>query len=241
MGKVIVIGQGGHSKVISDIIQCLPHITLLGYLDDKYSSLSIGDQLYYGPISEAKKILSLYNEVQFIIGIGNNFVRKIIVEKLGLPTDRYFTLVHPSAIISPSAVIGPGSVIMPHSVINADSYIGKHVIVNTSAIIEHDNEIEDYVHLSPNVTLTGQVMVKEGSHIGSSATIIPSKQVGEWSVIGAGATVINNIPPFSLAVGTPARIIKKEGDALYANSTKADTLISTTHERQGDDLHTGSI
>ncbi len=208
--NIAIIGQGGHSKVITDLISLHNDHSIVGYFDDKHIDLTVKDNTYFGSILMVKEIKKLIKDLKIIIAIGNNKIRKTIIERLDLPNESYLSIIHPSAIISPSAKIGTGTVVMAKSVIQADAVIGRHSIINTNSVIEHDNRIGDFVHVSPNVTLTGSVQVEHGVHIGAGATVIPNTNIGEWSIIGAGASVINNIPPFCTAVGVPAKIKMKK-------------------------------
>ncbi|MCE7792510.1 acetyltransferase [Salipaludibacillus sp. CUR1] len=207
--KVMIIGHGGHSKVITDVIKTNPHLELAGYLDDKYDQITYRNGLYYGPVLLASQFIKRLS-VRLIIGIGNNEVRQKVAQKLNIPPEFYMTLAHRSAVISSSASIGSGTVVMANAVINADSQVGSHCIINTGAVVEHDNVLGDFVHISPNATLAGAVKINEGAHVGAGVTVIPGKKVGEWSVIGAGATVITNIPSHCTAVGVPAKMKVKE-------------------------------
>lgn len=206
---LVVIGEGGHSKVIRELIRSKSDYKIIAILDDKYDELTIINDIYIGPISSAHLLLNQMNHLKFVIAIGNNEVRKLIVSKLGLPKENYISLIHNTAIISTSASIGHGTVIMAGTIVNADAVIGNHAIINSGAIVEHDNQIGDYVHVAPKATLTGSVIAEEGAMIGAGATVIPGKKVGEWAVIGAGATVISDVPPYSTVVGTPARMIAR--------------------------------
>ncbi|MCV9884807.1 acetyltransferase [Metabacillus halosaccharovorans] len=201
----VIIGNGGHSKVVKDILLLNKNIQIVGYLDDKFVEYLIEDEIFYGPISAYQFLIDKFDEIKFIIAIGHNQTRKQIVNKLNLDEKLYMTPVHPSAIISPSARIGIGTVVMANTVINADAVIGEHVIVNTGSIIEHESRVNDFAHISPNATLTGCVQLGEGVHIGAGATLVPNVEVGEWSTIGAGSTVINPIPSNTTAVGIPAK------------------------------------
>jgi acetyltransferase EpsM len=207
--KIAVMGRGGHSKVIQDLITLNGECEIVAYLDDQYKELKRESNLFTGPVSMAKALRDHFEEVKFVIAIGNNAIRKRIAHTTGIPIDQYATLIHPSANISPNAKLGYGTVIMAHTVINSDVFIGNHAIVNTCSVIEHDSRIGHFVHISPNATLTGSVHVGEGAHIGAGATIIPNTDIGAWSVIGAGAAVINAIPPYSTAVGVPAMVKKQ--------------------------------
>jgi serine acetyltransferase len=86
--------------------------------------------------------------------------------------------------------------------------VKSNCIINTAAVIEHDCVIEDYVHISPNVTICGHVKIGKGTHVGAAAVIIPGIKIGAWCTIGAGAVVIRDIPDGATVVGNPGRIIK---------------------------------
>lgn len=206
MIEIVIVGDGGHSKVVQEVIAALKEYKIIAVLDDKYSSAQKKGCLLYGPLSLSHTVIKRGNRKVFV-AIGDNRTRLRIVERLGLSNDQYVSLVHPSSIVSCSATIGVGTVVMPNCVIQPHAKIGNHSIINTGSIIEHDSIIEDYVHISPNATLTGNVIVRQGSHVGAGATVIPGKEVGEWSIVGAGATVIRNVPSRQTVVGSPARVL----------------------------------
>ncbi|KMY51879.1 acetyltransferase [Peribacillus loiseleuriae] len=207
--NIAIIGKGGHSKVIEDIIFSNIEYEIVAYLDDQYENVKVINGMYYGPIIAAQKMIGFFDDLLFVIAIGNNRVRKSIARNLGLSERYYATLIHRKAVVSSTAKIGRGTVVMASVVINADAKIGKHTIINTNAVVEHDNKVSDFVHISPSTTLTGAVTVEEGAHIGAGAVVVPNVQIGEWSVIGAGATVIHDIPANCTAVGVPARTVRK--------------------------------
>ncbi|WP_179107277.1 acetyltransferase [Sediminibacillus massiliensis] len=204
--NMILIGNGGHSKVVKDILHAMDH-SLIAILDDKFELEFIKDGMIYGPLSSIYRLHA--PDVKVLITIGNNFIRKKLSDSLNLPKEQYGTIVHPTALVSATVRLGSGTVVMPHAVINADAKIGEHCIINTGSIIEHECHIGSYVHVSPNATLTGNVRVGTGSHIGASATVIPGKQIGNWATIGAGSTVIHDIPDHSTAVGSPTRLVSE--------------------------------
>ena len=203
----ILIGDSGHAKVIEDCIHANGD-QVIAKLDDKYKEAFEEHAYKKGPVSILPTIYTKSTKV--IIAIGNNEIRQKIVKQLNLPEEAYGIVIHPSAIISSSAKVECGTVIMPKVVVNADAIIGTHVILNTSAIVEHESIIESYVHISPGAVCTGNVHVSEGAHIGASAVIIPSVQIGAWSTIGAGSSVVRNIANHAVAVGVPAKVIRKK-------------------------------
>ncbi len=212
---IVIVGGGGHSKVIADIIALKPDCRITAVLDDKYSSVSLQDGMYQGPLSYAKQLLQDRPHLKFIVAVGDNAVRKSIVTRLELMQEQFAVLIHPSAVVSPSATIGPGSVVMAHCVVHADAIIGTHTIVNTGAIIEHDTKLADYVHAAPRTTLTGAAEAAEGVMIGAGAIVIPQVKIGKWATVGAGATVIHDVAAHCTVVGTPAReMVKVYGETV---------------------------
>jgi len=54
----------------------------------------------------------------------------------------------------------------------------------------------------------GPIVIKRGSWIGQNVIVSPGVTVGEMSIIGANSVVTHDVPDFSIAVGTPARVVK---------------------------------
>lgn len=202
---IIIIGAGGHAKVIVDIIEESNEFKIKGFLDDNKIGIGYKGHLILDRISNACK----YNNenTYFVIAIGDNNIRKEISETFD--TLKYATIIHKSAIVSDSCKIGEGSVVFSRSIINADSVIKKHVIINTGAIVEHDCVIYDYCHISPGSVICGGNIIYENVQIGSNSVVIPNKVINKNSIIGAGSTVIKNIEEDSVSVGCPTNYIHK--------------------------------
>ena len=201
--KVVIIGAGGHAKVIADIIEKSKDI-VLGFLDDNIETGKkiICQYKVLGKIEDCLQIERQDNDVEFIIAIGNNSIRKQIANKYKV---KYYTAIHPSAQIGLEVNIQKGTAVMANACINTSAKIGKHCIINTGAIIEHDNEIKDYVHISPNASLAGTVKVGENTHIGIGAVVKNNIDICSNAIIGAGAVVVKNIEEEGTYVGVPAR------------------------------------
>lgn len=200
--RVIIIGTGGHAKVITDILLA-SNTKIMGFLDDYYSDSEFLGHSVLGKISNIQKYK---DEAEFIIAIGDNATRKRISSAYSA---KWYTAIHPSAVISDSAIINEGTVVMPNVVINSSAVIGNHCIINTSSVIEHDCVVNDYVHISPNATLCGTVSVGENTHIAAGVTVINNISICSNCIIGAGATVVRNINDSGLYVGNPCKKIKE--------------------------------
>jgi len=196
MCDVIIIGAGGHAKVIADIItKCGDNV--LGYLDDKDAS----ELLNFKVIGKVCDVEKYKGNAKFVIGIGNNATRMKIAHLFDVT---WYTAIHPSAVIASDVMIGDGTVVMANATINTSTKIGAHCIINTGAIVEHDNNLGDFIHISPNATLCGSVMIGEKTHVGAGATIINNINIQSESMIGAGAVVVCDIKKSGTYIGVPA-------------------------------------
>ncbi len=213
MKKIVIIGASGHAKVVADIILSRKRdlnekIEIVAFLDDNYKNL--GYQKIFGiPIIGTLKKIENFDKVNywFIIGVGNNHIREKIFKQYS--ELNYYTAIHPKATIAEEVLIGAGTVIMANVVINAYSTIGKQCILNTSSIIEHDNVLKDYVHVSSNAVLCGEVSINNGSWIGAGSVVKQQISIGENVMIGAGTVIIRDVEDNCTIVGNPGRIIKK--------------------------------
>lgn len=198
MNRIIIIGCGGHGKVIADIAVKNGYKDI-SFIDDNTKGECIGFPVI-GTINDIESFCD--GRTDFIIGIGNNYTRKFIAEKYDI---NWTTLIHPSAQIAINVSIGNGTVVMAGAVINTCASIGKHCIINTGSIVEHDNKLGDYVHISPNGALGGTVKVGESTHIGIGAIVKNNIDICSNCVVGAGAVVVKNIENSGIYIGVPAR------------------------------------
>lgn len=207
--NVVIIGAGGHAKVIADIIDKSKDI-VIGFLDDNKTKgdIIVKEEQYkvIGRIDDCRKIQLESPEIEFVIAIGNNKVRKQIAERY--ENLKFYTAIHPSSQIALDVEIGEGTVVMANTSINTSVKIGKHCIINTGTIIEHDNILKDYVHISPNATLCGTVKVGALTHIGAGATIKNNTNICSNCVVGCGAVVVKDINEEGTYVGVPTKKIK---------------------------------
>ncbi len=207
MKKLVLIGGGGHGKVVLDVMRAQGEYGLAGIGDDKYTHSFSQDGILHGPVADLAELLR-DDDCRLFIAIGSNRTRRAVMERLGYPESRYAVLIHPRATLGSGVTIGGGSVVMPGAVINHGARIGAQCIINTGAIVEHENALGSFVHVSPSAALAGDVTVGEGTHIGLGAKVIEGLTIGGWSTLGAGAVAVHDIPAQCTAVGVPAKPIK---------------------------------
>lgn len=199
--RLIIVGAGGHGKVVAD------NGVKNGYTDIYFVDDCIcGKCMGFPIIGRTSEIETMDDgKTDFVLGIGNNDVRKMLAEKYPV---NWVKLIHPSAQIAVGVDIGIGTVIMAQAVVNAGAVIGRHCILNTCSVVEHDNVIGDYVHISPRAALGGTVHIGDSTHIGIGANIINNVSVCKDVIVGAGAVVVNDILEQGTYAGVPVRKIR---------------------------------
>jgi len=210
---LILLGAAGDSHNISDIVLRINDQeetwNLLGFLDDdpEKQGTAVNGFPVLGPLTDFKE----YPDCYFAGTFGSakrNFNKKQVINRLGIPIERYATLVHPRATISPSAKIGRGTVIYSEVFVGSNAVIGDHVKILGQCNIGHDAVIGDFVTMSSLALVLGKTNVGEGCYLGGGCRIKDHLKIGEWALIGLGAVIIKNVEPYNVVVGNPGRIIE---------------------------------
>ncbi len=217
MKKIFIIGSSGHAKVVIDIIEKEGKHEIIGLLSrDQAAGEFVYGYEILGKEADLPEILKAHPAEGFIIAVGDNATRAKVANFFAEnhPQLEAVSAIHPSAILGKDVKIGAGTVVMAGAVINPSTRIGEHCIINTHASIDHDNIVGNFASLAPGVTTGGDCEIGEFCAIGIGATLLHGIQIGNQTVIGANSLVNKNIPPFSVAYGLPAKVIRqrKAGD-----------------------------
>lgn len=132
-----------------------------------------------------------------------------------------------NVLVREKTKVGNKVLIGTNTVIDGDTKIGNHVSIQSNVYIPINTEIDDYVFLGPNAVLTNDKYpvrekeirligprIRKGASIGSNSVILPDIEIGEGAIIGSGSVVTKDIPEWSIALGNPARVIKKVPEEL---------------------------
>ena len=150
--KVIIVGAGGHGKVLAETIAMLGQYTVIGFADDNTKP---GTEVYNGI-----KVICTFDEVAanagkaeyFVAALGNNTLRECVYAA-NCKSLKPLTVIHPFTFVSPSAHIGEGSVILAGSVVSTGCVVGKNTIINSQVLIDHDSAVGDHCHIAQGTVL----------------------------------------------------------------------------------------
>lgn len=196
MKQLIIIGAGGHGKVVADIAKKNGYEDIR-FLDDNEKLSECGGYPVIGRSSDSSKY-----RCDMFVAIGNAEIRQKIQEQLG----NIATLIHPDAVIADDVKIGAGSVVMAGTVINSGAIIGRGCVINTGSSVDHDCILGDYVHISVGAHLAGAVEVRERTWVGIGAIVSNNLTICSDCMIGAGAVIVKNIFVSGIYEGLPARL-----------------------------------
>jgi len=204
--RLLILGAGGHGKVVGDCARAVGAWSELLFFDDRWPELTVCGSWPVVGLGEDLAANVLPGD-QVFVAIGKNTARLEWLDRLeGCGLD-VATVVHPSAILSQDVSIGVGSLVVAGAVINIDCVIGKGCIVNTGATVDHDCILGDGVHICPGVHLAGDVQIGDGSWIGIGSSVIQGIRIGAGVMVGAGAAVVDHVADGLTVVGVPARPI----------------------------------
>lgn len=206
--RIILVGGGGHARVLAAILD-RPPTKILGYTDPARGETELQGYKLIG--DDAAILQYSHTEVELVNGLGSTGIPRLrseVFKRFKRKGFTFATVVHPSAIVAKNVELGEGVQVMAGAVVQTGCRIGNNTIVNTSATIDHDCRIGESVHIAPGVTLSGGVRVGNLVHAGTGAVVIQDVRVGSRSVLGAGAVVVNDIPESVTVVGVPARVSK---------------------------------
>ncbi|MDO9712501.1 LbetaH domain-containing protein [Paracraurococcus lichenis] len=125
-------------------------------------------------------------------------------------------LVRPMRLVDPSVAVprrldtGPGCYVNSGVSLGSYSVLGAFVLINRGASIGHHARLGDFASIGPGAVLAGDVTVGSGGLVCAGAVILPGITVGEDAIVGAGAVVTRDVPDGYLALGNPARLVRRD-------------------------------
>jgi sugar O-acyltransferase (sialic acid O-acetyltransferase NeuD family) len=197
---LIIIGGGGHTRVLIDVLQTL---------GAKIEGIVTQDTALIGTTILGVPVLCLEYDLEvdpkkvlLVNGIGNYtqsgdtglHVRRNAVSNAIAKGYVFTSVISPHAIVSRHATLASGAQILHGAVVQPCAMVGEHTIINSHATIEHDARIGAYAHIAPAAVVCGDANIGELTHIGANATILQGRCIGKKCIVGAGARVVKDIP-----------------------------------------------
>jgi sugar O-acyltransferase (sialic acid O-acetyltransferase NeuD family) len=205
MSSLLVLGAGGHGRVVADAALSTRQWNLIAFVDDRRdpSTRPLGFEVV-GALADFEQISGRFDAVA--LGVGDNLTRLSLHSRCLQANSRLAVVAHVSAAVRPHASIGPGSVIFAQAAVNAGAVLGPACIVNTGATVDHDCVLGEGVHISPGANLAGNVRVGARTWIGIGACVRQGITIAQDVTVGAGSVVVADVEPGVTVVGVPARV-----------------------------------
>ncbi len=147
--------------------------------------------------------------VEFFMGVYKSTSKREMYSRFGDMLSDSPNVIHHNTEFSATTQLGIGNMINTGVVIAGHSSIGNFCSINRNSSIGHHTYIGNFCTINPNSTICGGIKIEDNVTVGASATIIDGLTIGENSIIGAGSVVVNNIPPNSVVMGVPGKIVKQ--------------------------------
>lgn len=205
-----IYGSGGAGREVKEIAEILNKWDEIIFIDDTVPS----DQfkgIKRMPFSEFAQNYST-DETEIVIALGEPQYKIVLADKVKNAGYELGNVIHPKAMISPSAEIGNGVIVKAGAIVSADVIIEDNVSLEEYSVVAHDSIVRKNSQISAFVMIAGHCNIGEGVYIGLSVPVKEETTIGNNAVIGMGSVVVHNIPNDVIAIGSPARPIKKKGD-----------------------------
>jgi len=214
--KLIVLGGNGIGMTACSIANDLGYFKILGFLNDvlpvgtmigKYNQVPV-----IGTSNDVSKFIDDEDVRFFVAYVGMQREEEVFnkVFSLNIPSHRFATLIHPTAIIPKGyCKIGNGVMMAPLTQLSPDTTLEDNCIMLANSFVAHDSTLRQFAHIASNSVIGANVEVGRGVHIGANATVKEKLTIGDFSLIGSGSLVLKDVEPRSIMAGNPAKLLRK--------------------------------
>lgn len=208
--KVVIMGASGDGLVVAQAIRDIERydksMQVIGFLDDGCGAESIVHGLpVLGGLASWSDLDDNILFIPALHKLKKMFMRRKLIDQLGVPEERWVTVIHPTATIADDVMVGHGSFIASNVTIQPGAVVLGFASIRAGANIGHDAIMNGYCYMGPSATLCGGAQIEEGVHVGPNAVIVDGIVVGQYAVVGAGSVATKNITAFDVCFGVPAR------------------------------------
>jgi sugar O-acyltransferase (sialic acid O-acetyltransferase NeuD family) len=200
--RLVLIGAGGHGKVVLDAWRCAHPRADIEVRDDDRSKEGSD---FLGLAVRTPIAGFPTDRTPCHVSVGDNSTRARIARELEEAGCELVAIVHPWAVVASAAVVERGAFVAAGAIVAPGTRIGAGAIVNHLAVVDHDCIVGDWCHIAPGAVLGGAVTLGGGCLIGSGAVVLLGVTIGDEAVIGAGAVVTRDVPARAKLAGVPAK------------------------------------
>jgi sugar O-acyltransferase (sialic acid O-acetyltransferase NeuD family) len=212
--KLFIYCAGGFGKEIMDMARRINKFESrweeICFIDDIFQS----NEFYGAKLYPFATVLDRFDvsSIEISIANGEPVVRRVLFDKINNAGFKLTTLVDNTAIVSDTAKMGEGVIVTAYCSISSSAVLGNNVAINTKAIIGHDVTLGDHCVVSSLVNVGGVSSVGANSYIGMGVQLKEKIIIGKDVIVGMGSVVYNDIPDGVIALGNPARPMRKNID-----------------------------
>ncbi len=202
--RVVVLGAGGHARVLLDALRLLGD-DVVGCIDpDPAAGLPgvprLGGDEAFATLDPAGVLL-----VNGLGSIASTALRRRVHADATARGFAFATVVHPSAVVARDVVLAAGAQVCAGAVLQTGARVLDDALVNTRASVDHDSVVGAHAHVAPGAVVCGGVTIGDGAHVGTGAVLVQGVRIGADALVGAGAVVLRDVAAGRRVVGVPAR------------------------------------
>jgi sugar O-acyltransferase (sialic acid O-acetyltransferase NeuD family) len=204
----MIIGGGGHGRVVAEAAQLGGRFDRVAVIDEK--AIENWRLPFVDCFASERELGATPDAWSFVVAIGHAPTRRRLFASYSLAGFRPACVLHPAAAVSRSADVEDGAVILAGAVVASLARIGQGAIVNHNAVVEHDCQVAAFAHVAPGGVMAGGSSLGEDSFLGACASIRHGVTVAGGITIGNGAAVSRSLEEPGTYLGVPARRLGRD-------------------------------
>ena len=213
MKQLILFPFNGNAREALGVANAMnavsPTWEVVGFVDD--DPRRAGERLGSCHVIGTREVLSRHPDAHVLAVPGrpdNYWNRLDLIAELGIPPERFATLVHPAASLGPACTLSHNTLIMAGTVLTASVQLQAHVAILPNSVISHDVTVGEGSLIGASVVIAGGVQVGRCCYVGSGSRILQDVIIGDAALVGLGSTILHSVPPRTVVAGNPGKLLR---------------------------------